>query len=103
MPETKAWQLIDLDTLGLTRDQVTASVRLVGPESTKSTKSPNGLHASGARAIALVLAMQPHRGWRAAGHAMLVPPISWLAEGVYRIVARNRHRLPGSTPACAVR
>jgi predicted DCC family thiol-disulfide oxidoreductase YuxK len=30
----------------------------------------------------------------------VLPPFSWLAEGVYRVVAANRQRLPGGTPAC---
>jgi hypothetical protein len=34
--------------------------------------------------------------------AMLLPPVSWLAAGVYSLVAANRMRLPGGTPACAV-
>ncbi|WP_330185843.1 DUF393 domain-containing protein [Nocardia sp. NBC_01503] len=56
--------------------------------------------ASGARAGALLLrrAAQP---WRAVGAIMLNPPISWLAAALYRLVAKNRHRLPGGTPACA--
>jgi predicted DCC family thiol-disulfide oxidoreductase YuxK len=55
-----------------------------------------------------------HRGWRAVaetfraiggswgviGTMMRVPPLSWLSVGVYALVARTRHRLPGSTPAC---
>lgn len=53
---------------------------------------------------------------RAVGHALLAaggcrglvgwfaitPPTSWLAAGVYRLVARWRYRLPGGTPACKV-
>jgi predicted DCC family thiol-disulfide oxidoreductase YuxK len=39
-------------------------------------------------------------GWRFLGTAIRVPPLSWLAAGVYAMVARIRHRLPGSTPAC---
>lgn len=94
LPEIRAWQFLDLDALGLTRDQATAAVQLVGP---------GGLRASGARAIALILALQPHLGWRTAGRVMLVPPVSRLAEVAYRIVARNRHRLPGGSPTCAAR
>ena len=36
-----------------------------------------------------------------AGALPFVPPTSWVAEGVYRVVAANRMRLPGGTPACA--
>ncbi len=31
--------------------------------------------------------------WGICGRVMLVPPISWLARGVYRLVAHQRHRL----------
>ncbi|MEV7967202.1 DUF393 domain-containing protein [Sphaerisporangium sp. NPDC088356] len=93
MPRVSRWQDLDLADHGLTLDEVTRSVQLLGP---------NGLRASGARAVALLLAVQPVAWWRVAGQIMLVPPVSWAAEAVYRVVARNRHRLPGSTGTCAV-
>ncbi|MFG1878133.1 thiol-disulfide oxidoreductase DCC family protein [Sphaerisporangium sp. NPDC049003] len=93
MPRVSRWQDLDLVGHGLTLDEVTRSVQLVGP---------NGLRASGARAVALLLAVQPVAWWRAAGQILLVPPVSWAAEVVYRVIARNRHRLPGSTGSCAV-
>ncbi|MDH2429695.1 DUF393 domain-containing protein [Sphaerisporangium sp. TRM90804] len=93
MPETRAWQELDLDAHRLTLEQVNASVQLLGP---------GGLRASGARAVAVILALQPRMGWRVLGHAMLVPPVSWVAEVGYRFVARIRHRLPGGTGACRV-
>ncbi len=37
---------------------------------------------------------------RPLGTAMGVPPVSWLAAGVYALVVRVRHRLPGATPGC---
>jgi hypothetical protein len=40
--------------------------------------------------------------FRPVGALILLPPISWLAAGVYRLIANNRYRLPGGTPACAV-
>ncbi len=39
---------------------------------------------------------------RIAGRAILLPGISSLAAETYRLVAANRYRLPGSTPACDV-
>jgi predicted DCC family thiol-disulfide oxidoreductase YuxK len=39
-------------------------------------------------------------GWRLLGTTIRVPPLSWVAAGVYALTARIRHRLPGSTPAC---
>jgi predicted DCC family thiol-disulfide oxidoreductase YuxK len=40
--------------------------------------------------------------WSVLGRVMLIPPFSWLAAGVYRLVARYRYRLPGATDACRV-
>jgi predicted DCC family thiol-disulfide oxidoreductase YuxK len=31
---------------------------------------------------------------------MRVPPLRWIAHGVYRLVANNRDRMPGGTAAC---
>jgi predicted DCC family thiol-disulfide oxidoreductase YuxK len=39
-------------------------------------------------------------GWSLLGRAMFVPPVRQLAALGYQVVARNRHRLPGGTPAC---
>lgn len=35
----------------------------------------------------------------ARGQVMTLPPISWIARLVHRVVALNRHRLPGDTVA----
>ena len=40
--------------------------------------------------------------WGIVGRALLVPPVTWVAALVYRVVSANRHRLPGGTPACNV-
>jgi predicted DCC family thiol-disulfide oxidoreductase YuxK len=50
---------------------------------------------------AVGMALRRGRGWRQpAGLLLLTPPASWVGAGVYRVVARWRHRLPGGTPAC---
>jgi predicted DCC family thiol-disulfide oxidoreductase YuxK len=41
--------------------------------------------------------------WRLAGHVLLLPGVSAIAARVYSLVADNRSRLPGGTPACAPR
>ncbi|MFF5337434.1 thiol-disulfide oxidoreductase DCC family protein [Streptomyces sp. NPDC013181] len=57
----------------------------------------------GVQGFAALLRGSPHRGWRAAGSLLPLPPLRWAALGVYRLIARNRHRMPGGTAACAVR
>ena len=88
-----AWQLTDLAELGLTETQASDAVQWV---------ETDGTVRSGHEAIAMVLGTAG-RAWRVAGRLMLLPGISWIAARVYRLVAANRSRLPGGTPACARR
>jgi predicted DCC family thiol-disulfide oxidoreductase YuxK len=87
-----AWQLTDLPALGLTEEQAAAAVQWVAAD---------GGTRSGHEAIAAAL-LSAGGIWRLAGRLLLAPGISWLAARVYRLVADNRHRLPGGTPACAL-
>lgn len=89
--EIVAWQLTDLDELGITAAQAAEAVRWIDPD---------GTVRSGHEAIAAALATTGWP-WRIAGRAILLPLVSPLAAAGYRLVARNRHRLPGGTPACA--
>ena len=91
--EIVAWQLTDLAELGLTETQAADAVQWV---------ETDGTVRSGHEAIAMVLGTAG-RAWRVAGRLMLLPGISWIAARVYRLVADNRSRLPGGTPACARR
>jgi predicted DCC family thiol-disulfide oxidoreductase YuxK len=56
---------------------------------------------AGSRAIARAL-LATRAPWRLAGRALLSAPWSWIADPVYRVVARHRHRLPGATSACRI-
>ena len=91
--EIVAWQLADLDELGITEEQAAAAVHWV---------EADGTVRSGHEAIAAALSTAG-RIWRIPGRALLLPGISPLAAEAYRLVADNRHRLPGGTPACDVR
>lgn len=88
--EIVAWQLTDLDELGITEQQATEAVQWV---------EVDGRVRSGHEAIAATLSTAGGI-WRVVGRALLLPGVSWLAARVYRLVADNRHRLPGGTPAC---
>jgi predicted DCC family thiol-disulfide oxidoreductase YuxK len=90
--EIVAWQLADLDELGITAAQATAAVRWIGTD---------GKVRSGHEAIAAALGTAGWP-WRLVGRAISLPGISSLAAAAYRLIARNRYRLPGGTPACAV-
>jgi len=86
---TVPWQRADLAALGLTEDQCAAAVQYVDLRGSRS--------AGRAVAAALLQCRQP---WRTAGVVMSAPVLAPLVERAYRTVAANRHRLPGSTPAC---
>jgi predicted DCC family thiol-disulfide oxidoreductase YuxK len=91
--EIVAWQLADLDELGITEAQAAAAVRWIEIDGTVRT---------GHEALAAALG-EAGWPWRIIGRAILLPGISRLAAAGYRLIARNRHRLPGGTPACATR
>ncbi len=91
-PETQPWQWLDLDDLGLSRDDVTHFAWYLA----------DGTRLRGHAAVAAVLRLQPGFGWRFLGHLAVTPPFSWGARLAYAFIARFRHRLPGGTPACAL-
>lgn len=88
----QAYQLTDLGALGLTRQRAAREVLWV---------QPGGRVSGGAQAVAGLLSDAGGR-WAPAGALLRIPPLSWLAQAVYRLVAANRYRLPGGTPQCAV-
>ncbi|HEY6549645.1 MAG TPA: DUF393 domain-containing protein [Solirubrobacterales bacterium] len=88
--EIVAWQLTELAELGITEEQAAAAVQWV---------QIDGTVRSGHEAIAATL-NTAGRAWKIVGRMVLLPGISSLAAKVYRLVADNRHRLPGGTPAC---
>jgi len=96
------YQRADLDVLALTERECHERVQWIA-----DMAAPVTTRESGARAVgALLRTGGAARGgpagsaYRAAGALTRVPPTSWVASGVYALVARNRHRLPGGTPTC---
>ncbi|MGH8775502.1 MAG: thiol-disulfide oxidoreductase DCC family protein [Jiangellaceae bacterium] len=90
--EIVAWQLTDLDALGTTQERAQYELLWI---------DASGRIDGGAQAVAQIL-VDAGGAWRPLGRAMRVPPVRWVAHVVYRVVANNRHRLPGGTPACAI-
>ncbi|MFC4020746.1 thiol-disulfide oxidoreductase DCC family protein [Micromonospora sp. GCM10011542] len=86
------WQFADLDALGLTAAECEEAVQWVGAD---------GSRAAGPDAIAKLL-RDSGPLWRMAGAGLQFPPARAAAWPAYRWVARNRHRLPGGTAACAL-
>ncbi len=85
------WQRTDLTSLGLTEAQCSEAVQFV---------DPSGVAAGGAAvARALLLCREP---WRSVGRVLAQPWLAPVVQRGYVVVAANRHRLPGATPACAL-
>ncbi|MFC0626095.1 thiol-disulfide oxidoreductase DCC family protein [Kribbella deserti] len=86
------WQFTDLVAYGTTPQRATYEVIWADAD---------GELYGGAQAFARWLI---HTGglWSVPGAALTLPPIRWLAAGVYRLIANNRQRMPGGTPACAL-
>ena len=84
------WQRLDIEDLGLTEHDVETAAYWIDEHGRKF----RGHRAIGKSLIAIGGA------WKPVGVLMLIPPFSWLAALGYVLVAKNRHRLPGGTPAC---
>ena len=87
-----AWQFLDLAALGTSRQRAQQEALWIATDGTIS---------GGADAFAAWLRF---RGglYGFAGSAMSLPGIRQLAAAVYRLIAKNRHRMPGGSPACAL-
>ncbi|WP_018658031.1 thiol-disulfide oxidoreductase DCC family protein [Actinomadura flavalba] len=86
------YQRADLAALGVPRERAARELLYV---------DASGRVSGAAQAVARLL-VGAGGVWRPLGLLLRVPPVSWLALGVYRLVAANRGRLPGGTPACAL-
>ena len=86
------WQRADLGALNLTPAQCQAKLQWVADD---------GRISDGHRAIARLL-LANALPWKTLGALLLIPPVSWLGSVVYDLVAANRSKLPGGTPACAL-
>ncbi|MFJ5674002.1 thiol-disulfide oxidoreductase DCC family protein [Streptomyces sp. NPDC093097] len=87
-----AWQDADLDALGVTEQRALHEVLWI---------TPSGVVHGGAQAVAKLL-LNAGGPWSVAGAVLTLPPVRWPAHAVYRLIAHNRHRMPGGTPACAL-
>jgi predicted DCC family thiol-disulfide oxidoreductase YuxK len=91
--EVSPWQFADLDALGVPQDDAEASVQWI------DQRAARPLRAAGPAAIARLL-VDAGSYWRPLGWMLDRRPVRWIAGPAYRLIARNRHRLPGGTAAC---
>ncbi|EPR75708.1 hypothetical protein ADILRU_1878 [Leifsonia rubra CMS 76R] len=92
-PPSTPWQWVNLDDYALTRDDVDKAAWFVTPTR----------QFAGHLAFSAILRSQPAIGLRFLGTLIATEPFSSVSALAYRFIARYRHRLPGGTPACAVR
>lgn len=85
------YQHADLPKLGLTVEGCASALHYV---------DHGGQAHRGADAVGRYL-QEAAGWWRIVGSFMLLPGIHNLSQIVYRVIAENRHRLPGGTAACA--
>jgi predicted DCC family thiol-disulfide oxidoreductase YuxK len=86
------WQFTDLAALGTTAQRAQREVLWV---------ATNGTIHGGAAAFADWLKFRGG-AYAIPGHLMSLPLVRSLAAAVYRVIAKNRHRMPGGSPACAL-
>lgn len=86
------WQFTDLAALGTTAERAQREVLWV---------TPAGAVYGGAAAFSQWLQFRG-QPYAILGRAMDLPLVRTLAAAVYRLIARNRSRMPGGTPACAL-
>lgn len=98
--EVVPWQRLPLDDFGLSREEVALyawwlEVTEGSGEQRQGVRKWRGHRAAGK-------ALRACRGvWPWLGALLLTPPpLSWLWAVGYRLVARFRGYLPGTTPAC---
>jgi predicted DCC family thiol-disulfide oxidoreductase YuxK len=87
------WQFADLEALGVSQDDAEAAVQWIEPRLDRPA------HVAGQAAITRLL-VDAGSYWRTLGWLLDRRPVRWIAGRTYRLIARNRHRLPGGTAAC---
>ena len=86
------WQFTDLAELGTTADRARQEALWV---------TPGGEVFGGAEAFARWLRFRGG-GYAVPGRLMEAPVLRTLFAAVYRLIAQNRDRMPGGSPACAL-
>lgn len=89
-PDYQPFQFISLEEYGLSVSDVEQQVWLIF----------RNRQYAGHRALAKLLQLQYSFGWRFLGHLMVLPVINTVSGLIYSWIAKNRHKLPGGTPAC---
>ncbi|PXY36313.1 thiol-disulfide oxidoreductase DCC family protein [Prauserella flavalba] len=86
------WQTVADDELPVPVERLMTEVVL---------ELPDGTTLGGADALAATVGASASP-WRVAGHLLRLPGVRHVARAVYRVIARNRYRMPGASAACKI-
>ncbi|MEV0270134.1 DCC1-like thiol-disulfide oxidoreductase family protein [Hamadaea sp. NPDC050747] len=86
------WQRADLAELGVSKQAAQQAVQWVA-EGREPLAGPEAIGA---------LLRSSNLFWKPFGWVLALPPVRAAAWPLYRLVARNRHHMPGGTAACAL-
>ena len=86
------WQFTDLAALGTTAQRAQREALWINTD---------GSISGGAAAFAEWLTFRGS-GYGVVARVINLPVVRALAAAVYRVIAKNRHRMPGGSPACAL-
>ncbi|MFL6240769.1 MAG: thiol-disulfide oxidoreductase DCC family protein [Actinomycetes bacterium] len=84
------WQRADLDAFGVRPEAAAEELQWV--------QSDGRVYGGGVATARFLVAAG--KGWKLIGWLLLLPGVSLVTKVAYKVVAANRHRLPGATPAC---
>lgn len=96
-PQYVAFQKIDPKDFGLTANDVRSQIWLA------QEIPANAVALGGHLAAGAILKLQPSLWLRALGWLATTPPTSWVANLLYKLIAANRHRLPGGSRTCQLK
>lgn len=86
------WQAVGEHELPVSVDRLVTEVVL---------EQADGTVLGGADALAAAVRASPSP-WRPVGALVSLPGIRQLARAVYRVIARNRYRMPGASSSCKI-
>lgn len=86
---------VDVTQFGLTKQDIIDASWWV-------ERTPAGIRTFGGAKNFGALLISRGGLWQVIGLLTFVPPFSWIAAGIYRLIADNRGKMPGATPSCGV-
>lgn len=91
-PRMVPFQFTDVQEYGLTKQECSEEIKFVDAS----------MQIHGGEAAFKKVFFEAGGFWRLFGGILATPIIRQISAVVYRWVAKNRHSLPGGTPACAM-